>query len=78
MDLTGCFAAGGSAKKVGKRIKELERIYGISVGRPNYENNSQLKTQEQLASDMNMDVRTLQNYKMMAEMIPELEDPTKI
>ena len=65
---------GGSAKKVGKRIKELERIYGISVGRPNYENNSQLKTQEQLASDMNMDVRTLQNYKMMAEMIPELED----
>ena len=32
------------------------------------------KTQEQLAADMNMDVRTLQNYKMMAEMIPELED----
>ena len=23
---------------------------------------------------MNMDVRTLQNYKLMAEMIPELED----
>lgn len=65
---------GGSAKKVGKRIKELERIYGISVGRPNYENNSQLKTQEQLASDMNMDVRTLQNYKLMSDMIPELEE----
>lgn len=32
------------------------------------------KTQEQLAADMNMDVRTLQNYKMMAEIIPELED----
>ena len=65
---------GGSAKKVGKRIKELERLYGIKVGKPNYEKNSQLKTQEHLASDMGMDVRTLQNYKMLAEMIPELSD----
>lgn len=54
---------GGSAKKVSKRIKELERIYGIKVGKPNYEINSQLKTQEDLAKDMNMDIRTLQNYK---------------
>ena len=37
---------GGSAKKVGKRIK---------VGNPNYEKNSQLKTQFQLASDFGMD-----------------------
>ena len=66
--------AGGSSKKVGKRIKELERIYGIKVGNPNYENNSQLKTQSQLASDMGIDVRTLQNYKMLADMIPELSD----
>lgn len=68
---------GGSAKKVGKRIKELERIYGIEHGgdRKSTRNNCVLnKTQEQLATDMNMDVRTLQNYKMMAEMIPELED----
>lgn len=65
---------GGSAKKVGKRIKELERLYGIKVGKPNYEKNSQLKTQEQLASDLEMDVRTLQNYKLLAEMIPELSD----
>ena len=67
---------GGSAKKVGKRIKELERIYGIERGNNQYgyEKNSHPKTQEQLAVDMNMDVRTLQNYKMMAEMIPELED----
>lgn len=55
-------------------IKELERIYGIKVGNPNYENNSQLKTQSQLASDMGMDVRTLQNYKLLADMIPELSD----
>lgn len=65
---------GGSAKKVGKRIKELERLYGIKVGKPNYEKNSQLKTQEQLASDLGMDVRTLQNYKILSEMIPELSD----
>lgn len=65
---------GGSSNKVGKRIKELERIYGIKVGNPNYENNSQLKTQSQLASDMGMDVRTLQNYKLLADMIPELSD----
>lgn len=65
---------GGSAKKVGKRIKELERLYGIKVGKPNYEKNSQLKTQEHLASDMGMDVRTLQNYKLLSEMIPELSD----
>ena len=65
---------GGSAKKVGLRIKELERLYGIKVGKPNYENNSQLKTQEELANDMGMDVRTLQNYKALADMIPELDD----
>ena len=65
---------GGSAKKVGKRIKELERLYGIKVGKPNYEKNSQLKTQEQLASDLEMDVRTLQNYKLLADMIPELKE----
>lgn len=67
---------GGSAKKVGKRIKELERIYGIEHGgnRNNQDekNSSYRKTQSQLASDMGMDVRTLQNYKMLADMIPEL------
>ncbi len=65
---------GGSDKKISLRIKELERIYGISVGKPNYEKNSQLKTQTDLASYMNMDVRTLQNYKRLADMIPELEE----
>lgn len=69
---------GGSAKKVGKRIKELERLYGIQHGGDrsiqNEKNSPCLKTQSQLASDMGMDVRTLQNYKMLAEMIPELEE----
>lgn len=72
---------GGSAKKVGKRIKELERIYGIKNGgsRGNQyieaePNSSVLATQEQLAAQMGISVDTLQNYKMIAEMIPELED----
>lgn len=67
---------GGSAKKVGLRIKELERIYDIIHGNNQYgnENNSCPKTQTQLANDMGMDVRTLQNYKLLADMIPELSD----
>ena len=66
---------GGSAKKVGKRIKELERLYGIQNGgdrksEPNY---SELKkSQTDLAAQMGISVDTLQNYKMLAEMIPEL------
>ena len=69
---------GGSAKKVGLRIKELERIYGIQHGgdRGNQDekNSSCLKTQTQLATNMGIDVRTLQNYKKLTEMIPELEE----
>ena len=69
---------GGSVKKVGKRIKELERLYGIQHGGDrtvqDEKNSSCLKTQTQLASDMGMDVRPLQNYKLLADMIPELSD----
>ena len=67
---------GGSAKKVGKRIKELERLYGIREGRPEkLPNNSVIKkSQSDLAAQMGMSVDTLQNYKMLADMIPELED----
>lgn len=66
---------GGSAKKVGKRIKELERLYGIQNGgdrksEPNY---SELKkSQSDLAAQMGISVDTLHNYKMLAEMILEL------
>lgn len=71
---------GGSAKKVGLRIKELERLYGIHQGNGSnqYEqkpNNSVIaNSQEQLASQMGISVDTLQNYKLLAEMIPELEE----
>ena len=66
---------GGSSKKVGMRIKELERIYGIEHGgnRKSSSNNCNLKTQSDLAHDMNITVQTLQNYKILADMIPELD-----
>lgn len=69
---------GGSAKKVGKRIKELERLYGIQNGSTSFQgnqyevvtNNSEApkKTQCDLATQMGMSIDTLQNYKMLAEM----------
>lgn len=73
---------GGSAKKVGKRIKELERLYGIQHGGDHGNqyteakpNNSDLpKSQSDLAAQMGISVDTLQNYKLLAEMIPELSD----
>ena len=78
---------GGSAKKVGLRIKELERIYGIKQGGSGFygnkhtennvetPNNSEtLKTQEQLAKEMGISVDTLNNYKKLTERIPELEE----
>lgn len=75
---------GGSAKKVGQRIKELERLYGIQLGgnRGNQyvvaePSNSVLATQSDLAAKLGMSVDTLQNYKMLADMIPELEEYQK-
>ena len=72
---------GGSAKKVGRRIKELERLYGVQLGgnRGNQyvvaePNNSVLATQSDIAAKLGMSVDTLQNYKMLADMIPELEE----
>ena len=68
---------GGSAKKVGKRIKELERLYGIQHGATSFQgnqyevtpNNSEIpkKSQSDLAAQMGISVDTLQNYKMLAE-----------
>lgn len=79
---------GGSAKKVGKRIKELERLYGIREGsaggngsnqyvKKELEPNSSVeakKSQSDIATQMGISVDTLQNYKILSEMIPELEE----
>lgn len=67
---------------MGKRIKELERLYGIQnggdrgnqykVAEPN--NSALAKSQSDLATQMGISVDTLQNYKMLADMIPELDE----
>ena len=64
--------------KLGRCIIELERIYGIQHGgkrksgaRPN---NSVLRTQRELADKLDISVDTLQNYKKLTQMIPELEE----
>ena len=83
-----CYFKNGSAKKVGKCIKELERLYGIRNGSTSFQGNQYevvtnksevpKKTQEQLAAQMGISVDTLQNYKILSEMIPELEELLKI
>ena len=62
--------------KLGRCIKELEILYGIEHGgdRKSSSNNYNLKTQKQLADEMGISIPTLQNYKLLADMIPELED----
>lgn len=73
---------GGSAKKVGLRIKELDRIYGIREGSAgkvskNLEGNNFIpKTEDELLKSLGLGVtrQTLQNYKKLTEMIPELEE----
>lgn len=63
---------GGSAKKVGLRIKELERIYGIREGNNQHSlPNNSVATQSDFASQMGISVDALQNYKQLANMIPE-------
>lgn len=63
--------------KLGRCIKELERLYGIQnggdrgnqykVAEPN--NSALAKSQSDLATQMGISVDTLQNYKMLAELI---------
>ena len=72
--------------KLGRCIKELERIYGIKQGGSGFYGNQHKKneelrnnfvtpkTEKDLADEIGLDVRTLQNYKKLTEMIPELED----
>ena len=54
----------------------MERLYGIREGRPEkLPNNSVVKkSQSDLAAQMGISVDTLQNYKLLSEMIPELSD----
>lgn len=63
--------------KLGKCIKELERIYGVRQGSA-YEKKPEPKPsdqkQEDIAKQLNVSVDTLRNYKKLADMIPELQE----
>lgn len=65
-----------NAIKLGRCIKELERIYGIKNGgdRKSELNNSTLKTESDLAAELGVSRYTLQNYKKLTELIPEVQD----
>lgn len=65
--------------KFGRCIKELERIYGIRHGNNQHTNSTPMSsessfTQEQLAAQIGISSDSLRNYKLLTEMIPELED----
>lgn len=63
--------------KFGRCIKELERIHGIRQGkRTDLETfpQSAEKSQEDLASELGISVDSLNRYKKLAELIPEVED----
>ncbi|GEM_PF-1083341 len=62
--------------KMGRCIKELERIYGISKGgdRKSKRNNFVLKTQDDFANELGITSRLMQNYKKLLQLIPELQD----
>ena len=61
--------------KLAKCIVELERIMGISHGgdRKSRDNNSPLKTQGDLASELEISKSQLKNYKRLLDLVPELQ-----
>ena len=64
--------------KLGRCIKELERIYGIREGRPEKLPKVSEVFQSDIADMIGISVDTLNNYKKLTEMIPELEELTEI
>ena len=66
-----------------KRIKELERIYGVRDGSANEKGNNRIGepkvsddqlSQSDIAEMIGISVDTLNNFKNLTELIPELED----
>ena len=64
--------------KLGRCIKELGRIYGIRDGSTNKQETIVGEnfsfTQQNLADELGIDVRTIQNYKKLTELVSELQD----
>lgn len=60
--------------KLGRCIKELERIYGVREGRPEKLPKVSEVNQSDIAEMIGISVDTLQNYKKLTELVPELQD----
>lgn len=64
--------------KLGRCIKELERIYGIREGSAGKSDpkvsDGNVIYQSDIADMIGISVDTLNNYKKLTELIPELED----
>lgn len=67
---------GGSDLKLGRRIKELERIYGVKQGRPSKNSsNGTTKMTDQDIADMNgIDINTLKRAKSLTALPIEIQD----
>lgn len=69
-----------NAVKLGRCIRELERIYGVRNGSAGSANtNSEetkfpRKTQSDIAEEVDMTVQQLRKYKSLTDLIPELQD----
>lgn len=66
-----------NAVKLGRCIKELERIYGIKNGNNQHTervgHNVQGKTQDDLASELEMSKKQMSRFKSLTDLIPELQ-----
>lgn len=65
--------------KLGRCIKELERIYGIQNGNNQFDrlpkvSEGYIDSQKQLADMIGISVDTLNNYKKLTELVPELQN----
>lgn len=69
-----------NAVKLGRCIKELERIYGVRNGSSgsaitnSEETKFPRKTQSDIAEEVDMTVQQLRKYKSLTDLIPELQD----
>lgn len=68
---------GGSTVKLGRRIRELERIYGIQQGNNQYQEDSTIggkRTQEDLLKQLGIDKESYRRAKSLTTLPPEIQD----
>ena len=67
---------GGSSIKLGRRIKELERIYGIKQGNNQHNEdsaNGTKLTEKELAAQLGIGLDTLKRAKSLTNLSPEIQ-----